>query len=50
MVNPSALAVLRLTKNSNFVGCSTGMSLGFAPLRMLSNQDYLAVTHLNLIG
>ena len=36
MVRPSALAVLRLMINSNFVGCSTGRSLGFAPLRILS--------------
>jgi hypothetical protein len=32
---PRALAVLRLITNSNFVGCSTGMSAGFAPLRIL---------------
>src|SRR5262249_25754113 len=31
---PSALAVLRLIANSNFVGCSTGRSAGFSPLRM----------------
>ena len=31
---PSALAVLRLTTSSNFVGCTTGRSLGFSPLRM----------------
>ena len=36
IVNPSALAVLRLMINSNFVGCSTGRSAGFAPLRILS--------------
>ena len=36
MVMPSAFAVLRLTTNSNFVGCSTGISAGFAPLRILS--------------
>jgi hypothetical protein len=33
---PSALAVLRLIMNSNLVGCSTGRSVGFAPLRILS--------------
>src|SRR5947207_537247 len=33
---PSALAVLLLMTNSSFVGCSTGNSLGFAPLRILS--------------
>ena len=31
-----ALAVLRLMTSSNLVGCSTGMSAGFAPLRMRS--------------
>src|SRR4029079_1237592 len=34
--NPRAFAVLRLTISSNFVGCSTGRSAGFAPLRILS--------------
>src|SRR5213076_1384173 len=33
MVNPIALAALRLTINSNFVGWSTGRSAGLAPLR-----------------
>src|SRR6516164_1532067 len=32
----SALAVVRLMTRSNLVGCSTGMSLGFAPRRILS--------------
>jgi hypothetical protein len=35
IVKPSALAVLRLMANSNFVGCSTGMSAGFAPRKIL---------------
>ena len=35
IVSPSAFAVLRLMTNSNFVGCSTGRSAGFAPLRIL---------------
>jgi hypothetical protein len=35
-LTPSALAVLRLMASSNLVGCSTGRSLGFAPLRILS--------------
>ena len=30
---PSVLAVLRLMTSSNFVGCTTGKSAGFAPLR-----------------
>jgi hypothetical protein len=36
IVMPSAFAVLRLITSSNFVGCSTGKSAGFAPLRILS--------------
>jgi len=36
MVRPSALAVLRLMTNSNFVGCSTGRSAGLAPFSILS--------------
>jgi len=36
IVRPSALAVLRLTTSSNFVGCSTGKLAGLAPLRILS--------------
>src|SRR5207249_11237575 len=39
MVRPRALAVLRLTTNSNLVGCSTGRSDGFAPLRILSTYE-----------
>src|SRR5262249_16034666 len=34
MSRPSALAVLRLTANSNFVGSITGRSPGYSPLRM----------------
>src|SRR5436190_3786897 len=33
---PSTLAVVRLMTRSNLVGCSTGMSAGFAPRRILS--------------
>ena len=32
------LAVLRLIRSSNLVGCSTGKSLGFAPFRILSTR------------
>ena len=35
IVRPSAFAVLRLITSSNFVGCRTGRSAGFAPLRIL---------------
>src|SRR5271168_607621 len=34
MVRPSALAVLTLIASSNLVGCWTGRSAGFSPLRM----------------
>src|SRR5262249_32403988 len=36
IVRPSAFAVVRLTTRSNLVGCSTGMSAGFVPRRILS--------------
>ena len=36
IVSPSPFAVLRLITSSNFVGCSTGRSAGFAPFRILS--------------
>src|SRR6476660_1341815 len=32
---PRAFAVLRLRTKSNLVGCSTGMSAGFAPRKIL---------------
>ena len=35
-VRPSAFAVLRLIASSNLVGCWTGRSEGFSPLRMRS--------------
>src|SRR5262249_42822439 len=38
-VRPSALAVTRLMTRSNLVGCSTGMSAGFAPRRILSTNS-----------
>src|SRR5262249_34524234 len=34
--SPMARAVLRLTTSSNLVGCWTGKSAGFSPLRMRS--------------
>src|SRR5215472_16164145 len=34
ILTPRALAVLRLIIVSNLVGCSTGRSAGFAPLRI----------------
>src|SRR5438094_317933 len=36
IVTPSSLAVFKFIKSSNLVGCSTGSSAGFAPLRILS--------------
>src|SRR5262249_6477964 len=38
-VRLSVLAVLRLITRSNFVGCSTGMSPGLAPRRILSTNS-----------
>ena len=38
MLMPSAFAVSMLTISSNLVGCSTGMSPGFSPLRILSTM------------
>src|SRR5262245_3866757 len=35
-VRPSALAVVRLMTRSNLVGCSTGISPGFVPRKILS--------------
>ena len=35
ITKPSACAVLKLTANSNLVGCSTGMSPGGVPLKIL---------------
>jgi hypothetical protein len=39
IVRPSALAVVRLTTISNLDGCSTGMSPGFVPRRILSTNS-----------
>ena len=39
MLMPSALAVLKFITNSNLVGCSTGRSAGFAPLKILSTKN-----------
>src|SRR6516162_4829530 len=36
---PIALAVFKLSTNSKLVGCSTGRSDGFAPLRILATND-----------
>src|SRR5262249_6242523 len=36
IVRPSAFAVVRLMTKSNLVGCSTGISAGFVPRRILS--------------
>src|SRR5262245_24972679 len=35
IVRPSALAVFRLIMSSNLVGCSTGISPGFEPLKII---------------
>src|SRR5262249_1248698 len=39
MLIPSAFAVVRLITRSNLVGCSTGMSAGFAPRKILSTNS-----------
>ena len=39
MFRPSALAVVRLMTSSNLVGCSTGMSAGFVPCKILSTRS-----------
>jgi hypothetical protein len=39
ILNPSALAAFRLMMRSNFTGCCTGMSAGFAPRRILSTNS-----------
>jgi hypothetical protein len=36
IVRPICFAAFRLMTNSNFLGCSTGMSAGFVPFRILS--------------
>jgi hypothetical protein len=36
IVRPICLAVFKFITNSNFVGCSTGSSAGFAPFKILS--------------
>jgi hypothetical protein len=36
---PSTLAVVRLMTRSNLVGCSTGISAGFVPRRILSTNS-----------
>ena len=36
---PSAFAVLRLITSSNLVGCCTGRSAGFSPLRISAGVD-----------
>ena len=38
-LRPSALAVLRLMVSSKLVGCTTGNSVGFAPLRILETYS-----------
>src|SRR5438105_741354 len=39
ILRPSALAVVRLMTRSNLVGCSTGISPGFDPRRILSTKS-----------
>ena len=39
MLRPSALAVIKLMTRSNLVGCSTGISPGFVPRKILSTYS-----------
>jgi hypothetical protein len=39
IASPSALAVLRFMTSINLVGCSTGISAGFAPRKILSTKS-----------
>jgi len=39
IVRPICLAAFTLITNSNFVGCSTGMSAGFVPFKILSTKS-----------
>ena len=39
IVTPICLAVLRLITSSNFFGCSTGISAGLAPFKILSTYQ-----------
>jgi len=47
-VRPSAFAVFMLTIRSNLVGCSTGMSAGFAPCSILSTKS--AARRISAVG
>src|SRR6185312_15972299 len=38
MMRPICLAGFKLITSSNFVGCSTGRSAGFAPFKILSTR------------
>ena len=44
IVRPICFAVFRLITNSNFVGCSTGRSAGFAPFRIFRRARQRAAT------
>jgi len=50
MVMPSAFAVFRLIRSSNRVGCSIGMSAGFAPLSILSTNTAARLYRLGRFG
>ena len=45
IIRPSVFAVFRLMTNSNFVGCTTGRSAGFSPLRIRPGVN----THLAIL-
>src|SRR5436309_11690507 len=47
---PSVLAIRRLSTRLNVVGCSTGMSAGLAPLRILSTTSAARLNNADMLG
>ena len=50
MIIPSAFAVLRLIRSSNLVGCSIGISAGFAPCKIRSTNVAARLKRLGRLG
>src|SRR5262249_898643 len=50
MVRPIALAVVRLMTSSNLVGCSTEISAGFAPRKILSTNSAARRNWASMLG
>ena len=47
---PSVLATRRLSTRLKVVGCSTGMSAGLAPLRILSTTSAARLNNADMLG